>query len=114
MSEMSWVEATYYDGGFAHRESKCVFFISCHDGKLQEGKWFGYFLNDGVTSPFILNRGTELFFGDEEHYRETTNLAKINIREGEYFTVAVPSGDADEGEYTYCITRIVNTPFTHR
>ncbi|MFM1679166.1 hypothetical protein [Aeromonas salmonicida] len=112
MAEMCWVEAIYHGGGVAYRDNKCVFFISVQSDKLCEGRWFGYFINDGVTLPFIMNRNCELFFGGEEHYRETTNLAKIKIQEKEYFTVTVPYGE-HEGEHTYRITRVAKTPFMH-
>lgn len=97
------VVATHRDGGHQNGERKVIIVCGVDetDSLEKNGEWLGYYLAGGITHPFVLKQGSQLFYGWNEHYSEPTNIGSKKIKPQELFTVFDPE---DNSEVIYEIT----------
>ncbi|EIU5019222.1 TPA: hypothetical protein ACGJ68_007004 [Pseudomonas aeruginosa] len=103
----SRIIAIHKDGGHLQHEYKAI--ILCHineQNKISDGEWFGYIKNESITYPFVLQRGQQLFYGNEAQWFEPTNIGSRKIEVGGYFTIFNSPEDSEPFESIYEITAI--------
>lgn len=101
------VTAEYREGSHRHRDYRIVVLCGIDQAhRLAQGEWFGYVRNEDIFYPFVLRRGTEFFYGGDEHWAEPTNIGEREIEVGEHFTLFNSPHDTERFEAVYVVTNV--------